>query len=514
MLGKIKKIKVRWFVIVLLIIAGLILGVVIHNRNKQKESAHAEEKKQSSITLKKMDLTKSISATGTIGSRNSKIISAAVNDVVIEKVNVAVGDEVKKGDVLVAFDVSDLQDSLSDAQESLSDAREESSDSVSSAQEKLNDAKKNYQEEKAAQTEKVSTARKALKTAKKKVDSLKKKVSAEKNMERKTALQEQLTKAQEEKKNAQTEYDAALNNRESTNKQNKSNIENAEDSLRTAQSNGNKSIKEAQKQVDEAEKNLEKCSVTASISGTITAVNVESGDTYSGGEMFQIDDTSSYTVSTTVDEYDISDVSVGQKVVILTEATDEDELEGEISFVAPSTNSTSSTQSSEGNGMNSSSSDGYEVKISVKTKDKRLKMGLTAKCSIILEEAEDVYAVPYDAIQEKKDGSSVIYIKESGESSENENQTELSVTKGMESDYYVEISGEGLSEGLQVVIPTDMTTSGSSEKDDSGQDSFGLFGGAPGDGGQGEKGSMGGNGGPRGNGTGSAPGGAPGGRGN
>lgn len=130
----------------------------------------------------------------------------------------------------------------------------------------------------------------------------------------------------------------------------------------------------------------------------------------------------SYTVSTSVDEYDISDVSVGQRVVILTEATGEDEIEGEITFVAPTTGSSSlssGTQSGDSGGAGSfstsgtsTSGSGYEVKIAVKTNDERLKMGLTAKCSIILEEADNVYAVPYDAVHENSDGTTVVYVSE------------------------------------------------------------------------------------------------------
>lgn len=192
----------------------------------------------------------------------------------------------------------------------------------------------------------------------------------------------------------------------------------------------------------------------------------------------------SYTVSTSVDEYDISDVSVGQRVVILTEATGEDEIEGEITFVAPTTGSSSlssGTQSGDSGGAGSSSTSGtstsgsgYEVKIAVKTNDERLKMGLTAKCSIILEEADNVYAVPYDAVHENSDGTTVVYVSEGN--GESVSSREVLVTKGMESDYYVEITGEELADGMQIIIPTDATSS--SSEGSSTENSFGMFGGS------------------------------------
>lgn len=219
----------------------------------------------------------------------------------------------------------------------------------------------------------------------------------------------------------------------------------------------------------------------------MTAVGIEEGELYNGSDMIQIDDDSSYVISTTVDEYDISKVKEGQRVAVLTEATGEDEIQGEIRFVAPTTGSSSltgvSSQSAGGTGMSStasSTSSGYEVKIDVKTEDERLRMGLTAKCSIVLEEVQDVYAVPYDAIHENSNGSSVVYVSEKTE--EGKSFTEIPVEKGMESDYYVEISGDQLREGMQILIPTDAVSDNFDENPE--EKEFEMFGGgAPPDGG-------------------------------
>lgn len=483
MTEKLKKHKVL-LVIILLVIIIAISTIVIINTKKSSTSPDANQQQQSTITLKKMDLTTSISATGTIESNQSKTVSANINDITVKKVNVSVGDSVKKGDVLVTFDESDLQDALADAQESLSDAQTDSANSISSAKKQLSDAQSTYSEEKTKLDKEVASAKKVVQQARNKVKQLKKQVAAA-NSQEKQQLKEQLTAANEALKQAKSSYETAVSNRDNTNKQNKSNITNAQDAVTNAESSGKKSINEAQSQVEEAQKNLEKCNVTAPISGTVTAVNIENNDTYSGGDMFQIDDTSSFTVTTSVDEYDISSVSVGQRVVILTEATDEDEIEGNITFVAPSTSSTSSTQSNEGSSTMSSStsSDGYEVDIAITSTDDRLKMGLTAKCSIILEEVNDVFAVPYDAIHKNSNGDNVIYVAEDNNNEDNSSSNsykEVTVTKGMESDYYVEISGDELSEGLQVVIPTDETSSDS--KEDSSENMLpGLGGGNGGD---------------------------------
>ena len=236
---------------------------------------------------------------------------------------------------------------------------------------------------------------------------------------------------------------------------------------------------------------MDNCAVTAPVSGTVTSLSVEEGDTYSGGTLLQIQDTQSFVITTSVDEYDISNVKAGQRVVILTDATDNDELEGKVTFVAPSTDSSGSTSTEaqgQSSGTTASSSDGYEVKIKVTSSDDRIKLGMTAKCSIVKKEASDVYAVPYDAVH-KENGESYILVKDGDSTSK------VTVTTGMETDYYIEVQGDDLQEGLQVVIPTDKTDKTDSASDSNKQNStFGGFGGMGGtpDGSTGNKGDRGG----------------------
>ena len=449
-----KKIVVIVILLVIVIAAVVIIGKV---KSGQTKKGKQEAQQENTVSLQKMDLTKSISATGTIESKESREVSANVNGVTIKKVNVSVGDEVKKGKSLITFDETDLQESLSEAKDSLSDAQSEGSSSIEKAQKQVSDAKSEYADVKSEENSKVAKAKKAYEEAKE-------------------------SKQKEQISQAKTEYENAVSTRKSTLKQSKSSIEQAQEALETAKSSAKKSIKEAKKQVTQAQESLDKCAVTAPMDGIVTSISVQEGDTYSGGSILQIEDVSGYTISTSVDEYDISNVKVGQKVIVLTEATDEDELEGEVTFVAPSTESSSgssSSQSGESGGMTStsSSSDGYEVQIALKTADDRLKLGLTARCSIVEEEAADVFAVPYDAVSQNTSGESVINVSEGENGSVSKKQ--IVVTKGMESDYYVEVQSDELTEGMKVIIPTDSTSDSTSEE--SGNDSLsGLLGGGGG----------------------------------
>ncbi|MFQ9681195.1 MAG: hypothetical protein ACLRZH_14910 [Ruthenibacterium lactatiformans] len=84
--------------------------------------------------------------------------------------------------------------------------------------------------------------------------------------------------------------------------------------------------------------------------------------------------------------------------------------------------------------------------MTVTGKDSGLLIGLSAKVEIILSQVTDVYAVPYDAVGTDENGGSVVYARSGGETE----FTAIPVETGMETDYYIEISGEGLSDGMEV----------------------------------------------------------------
>ena len=452
-------------IIVLLITAAILVPKFFGKKENGMQTA-----KETTVSLSKMDLTSSVSATGTIESAKSKTVSADVANVKVKSVKVSEGDTVKKGQTLVTFDESDLQDALTEAKDNLSDAKTQAASELSLAQRKLSEAKSTYSTQNKKTKSTVASAKSAYEQAKKEYKNAK---SAEEKQKAKETLDK-----------AKTTYEQAVSERENTNKQNQSNIDSAKEAVTNAKTNNKKTLREAQKSVTEA---------------TVTAVGVEAGDSYSGGEMFEISDCTDLQVSTTVSEYDITKVKKGQKVVILTDATDEEEIEGKITYVALTTGSSSLSSASSvtgGNGTGASSmtssessSDGYEVRIQILKENKNLRVGMTAKCSIILEEASDVYAVPYDAIHQNTSGDSVIYVKDSSTNT----KKEITVTKGMESDYYVEVTGDGLSEGLMVILPSDTTSSKSSS--DSDKSSSGLSDMMGGMSGGGRGGAPGGNGG-------------------
>lgn len=292
-------------------------------------------------------------------------------------------------------------------------------------------------------------------------------------------------------------YEQQVRNREDTIRNNETTVSNKEDSLTTSQLNATTSGLSDKQQIRQLEEQIEECTVKAPISGVITSLNVEEGDTYSStnnSAIAVIENTGAYEVEAEIDEYDISKIVVGQTVVIKTNGTGDTELDGTVSEVAPRATSSDS----------SNSDVTYKVTVSIDTPCEDLRMDMTAKLSIIIESKEDVLTVPYNAVQEAEDGTYYVEVVEENtgnrhldsdannmkdtapadiDTEENkmapadidaeENKMapagmasgrRVTVEKGIESDYYVEIISDEITEGTVVIVP-DSEESGTDFKD-------------------------------------------------
>ena len=241
-----------------------------------------------------------------------------------------------------------------------------------------------------------------------------------------------------------------------SNRQTNSGIAALQDQVTTAQLQGSISTDSLRQQVTEYNKMLAETNLKSTVSGTITSLNVKKDDMYTGGVILTIDGMDEYIIETDIDEYDIPDVKEGMKVLIKTDATRDEELEGVVTYTAPASTAVSSASNAAygaayGGAAGASTGDAkYKVKIAVKTPNDRLRLGMNAKLSIIQSQKENVWTVPYESLLQRDDGSYYIEILKEGSETETE---ELNVQKGIEGTYYVEVISDALNENMNVVIP-------------------------------------------------------------
>ncbi len=127
------------------IIAALTLIAVIGGgsftyQNLHATAAETEAFAMDTATVERMDLLKSITLNGTIISGESKELSSAVTDAEVLSTPVAVGDKVKKGDVIVVLSTESLEKQLNLAQTNLDNTIEKNKMDINEAERSLANA--------------------------------------------------------------------------------------------------------------------------------------------------------------------------------------------------------------------------------------------------------------------------------------------------------------------------------------------------------------------------------------
>ena len=173
--------------------------------------------------------------------------------------------------------------------------------------------------------------------------------------------------------------------------------------------------------------------------GIITSLNVAEGSMAGTDVLMTIQDNKNLKVTVSINESDILKVEEGQKTVIKTTATGDQEFTGKVSKVVK-------VMSVDAMGQNA----GYSAEILIEDKDTDLLIGMTATGKVVLSEKEDVLAVPYDAIMTDEEDQKYIYIAESAGQESVYIPKKQYVSTGMETSYYVEIT-DGVKEGDTVV---------------------------------------------------------------
>lgn len=447
--------KLLCIILIVLIAAGGIAG----NRYFNKKDVSQVEAKTITTAVQVMDLQSSVSVTGTLAAGQSQSVTSTVaSGTKVKAVNYAVGDYVEAGTVIVEFDADDYAEKLAklNAKYNISDVEnahdlqdyldqiedkekeiEEVNKEIAEIQEyldtwatvynNLKDAYEQYQLYGSSDSAVANRWTSQQSAAKQLDDGNGVTISGyEAKKDSIEDLQEEIESIQEEITELQYKYELAQLNQDYENTYTKS------------------------EEYDSVTESQSGTTVVAPFSGYITAINVSEGNNYTqGNTVFTISNTDSFVVTASVDEYDIASIKEGLSAVVKFDATDDEEFTGTVTYVAVTSDSTTTSSSSNSSGASSTSSSSgsasYEVKITLDGTDERLRVGMTAKASVVLESVDDAFAVAYDCVETDKDGNSyVTAVDDEG------NETKIPVTLGLESDYYVQIISDELSEGMKV----------------------------------------------------------------
>ena len=489
--------------IILTVIVLVIGGIVVWFKSAMKKGMEMINAAMANeiVTAEKRDIVSVVSATGKITSIDSRSITSTATGAKVLEVKVLEGDEVKEGDVIAILDASSYEENLANLEDSLNNSKKSNNLSISSAKRQLDetvastnasndkyntqvaDLEKKLEDYKNLKEQSLNLYNQAVEDRKKAaanyagLDAQVKAYDAEitrlndvsaSDPELPTAIAEitaardainvpaafeAYNLAQSMEATRLSNYNTVLAQYESTEtslnnmkdtrdemkRNNDASVAARQDALSSAKLSTNSSTSSVETQIDSVKDQIESCTVTAPIDGVITSLGVTEGSQYAGTAIAVIEDVSSYEITAEIDEYDIGAVKKGQKVVIKTNGTGDAELEGIVKSVAP--------RASIGAGGVT-----YKVVISVLTKNDLLKLDMTAKLSIVLEEAKNTLTVPYDAVETDDDGNEYVNVVDGKDASNLPVTHKVYVTTGVSSAYYVEILSGDLKEGDEVTV--------------------------------------------------------------
>ena len=427
------------------------------------------------------DLQESISTSGLVDSEEKKSYFAPVSGV-LGQVNVAAGDAVKSGDLLVSYDEAQLERSLKEASLQLTSSSSTYSSVMKDSSEskaKLNEANTNL----SVLNQQISDYEAYLESLQEKLEQNQRDTStglAEESYTlgaRSSALQQELkelspespeyaAKAQElqevttaQSRNSYLQQIASSSSSDYAVKMQKeindvtkrlNECKEYKAEMETQKNTSENAVLDSyQKQKYEADNEMAnmtyqraeedyytaKAGLSAEFDGIVTDCTAVEGATVNSGlQLLTLANSNEVKVSFSASKYDLEKLEIGQKAQLTISGN---VYEGEISKI----NRMASA--------NASNTPMVGVEIHVNNPDDRIILGLDAKIEIYTHKAENALLVPVEAINADKDGD-FLYVVENGI------VVRKPVVCGISSDIYTEIK-EGIDEDTQVII-TSYTT--------------------------------------------------------
>lgn len=432
-----KKKKKIWLIVVLIVVIVIAAAAMaVKNMTSQIETAaNTVEIEQ----VEKRNLSDSISLKGTIaGASKTNVMSLASAE--ITEVDVQVGDIVKEGDPLVTLDQKDIEKQIAELQKNISNANAIAANDAVQKQESLAQNKQDQQDS-------LEAAQKAIDEAQSEVDKYKKKVAEcsdyiyylKNNHEDTSEYDAKLEGWKSSLEAAQKTLDSANDNYASVVKSTDRSVAAAQNTVDMEKYQAS-STTDLQDQLEQLQKQLSDCTLSAPISGVVTAVNVSVGDKNAAGTtMITIEDTSSLKVIVSVEEADILKIQEGMPATVTTEATGDEEIKGTVTRVVRVKN-----QSTNANSTDTNTTSGYSAEITIDNTE--LLVGMSAKAKIVINDRGTQLAVPYDLIQYDENGDAYVLTAQMNEDG-TATAVRKNITVGEEVDYYTEVTGGELKAG-------------------------------------------------------------------
>jgi len=406
---KIKK-RTFFFIFLFIVIIGLLAFRIVDRLNvKQQEEVQKSQIEEEIIVpvrtalVEKGEVNSFLKVTGVVEANETVRVTSEIMGQAKE-VKVKNGEEVNRGDILIALGDEQIKIQVAQAQATL-DSVQASSDKIKSG----------------ARPQVIKQAESALLQAKMNRDSVEENyLRMEKLFSEKAISEQQYEQAKNQYEIADVQYQSAQESYELV-------IEGAaEEDIKSVEAQ----VRQAKAALDMAKYQLKNTQITAPISGKVTSISVSSGEMISPSiPLLSIIDVSRIFVKVGISEKDISKIKEGQKVSLEIDAFPEEKFRGEVVSKGVAVDQISKA---------------LEVKIEILQPETDIPIGVFARGDILVKTNQDALIIPSGALTRKKDGI-YVYVIEEGIARQKE------VVLGIIQDERVEIL-KGLSEKEEIVV--------------------------------------------------------------
>ncbi len=406
---KIKK-RTFFFIFLFIIIIGLLAFRIVDRLNvKQQEEVQKSQIEEEIIVpvrtalVEKGEVNSFLKVTGVVEANETVRVTSEIMGQAKE-VKVKNGEEVNRGDILIALGDEQIKIQVAQAQATL-DSVQASSDKIKSG----------------ARPQVIKQAESALLQAKMNRDSVEENYLRMKKLFTEKAISEQqYEQAKNQYEIADVQYQSAQESYELV-------IEGAaEEDIKSVEAQ----VRQAKAALDMAKYQLKNTQITAPISGKVTSISVSSGEMISPSiPLLSIIDVSRIFVKVGISEKDISKIKEGQKVSLEIDAFPEEKFRGEVVSKGVAVDQISKA---------------LEVKIEILQPETDIPIGVFARGDILVKTNQNTLIVPSSALTRKK-GGIYVYVIEEGVARQKE------VVLGIIQDERVEIL-DGLSEKEEIVV--------------------------------------------------------------
>ena len=384
--------------------------------------------------LEKSSIEKSVNVAGKIKSEEVVNVYSDVSSIV-SKINVQAGDKVKKGDVLAVLDSKQIEREISKLRQEIERQKRLSSIDLESKERAYEN--KLYLHENNIDSA-ISSAEENLRIKENLLE------QKQNDYEYNEILLQYGEISEQELKSFKEAYESAIEEYEQAEIEVETTKLNEEDELKSLKENLDIATISANDKsndimLEQKEEDLVNCKIKAPVNGTITSVRAVEGQG-SGGILFTIEDLENLYVELPIKESDVLNVKKGQEVEVKIDVIENGEpIKGEVTRI-----SDTAVSSGENNNQNV-----FIANVKLKECSEDIKVGMTCRAEIIVEKADDAFAVPFECIMEDKDTRSVYVAEPNGKGQYI--ISEIPVNIGIETDFNIQICGEKLKDKMIIL---------------------------------------------------------------